>query len=287
MRIAAIAQPLIRLALTEDLGGGDVTTEAVVAEGARARAHIEAREAGVLAGTETAELAFKELDPEVRVEWRVPEGGDLTPGLTVAAIEGRARGILSAERVALNFLQRLSGVATRTRAFVRAVDGSGVAILDTRKTTPGLRVLEKLAVLAGGGRNHRFGLFDGVLIKENHVRSVGGLAAAIERARAGAGTMPIIVEVRSIAEAMEAAKQGADRVLLDNMKPAQVAQVVKRFGAAGLPRASEIEVSGGVTLANVRSFAIPGVSYISVGALTHSAPAVDLSLLVDSITGAA
>jgi nicotinate-nucleotide pyrophosphorylase (carboxylating) len=241
----------------------------------------------VLAGTETAELAFKELDPEVRVEWRVPEGGDLTPGLTVAAIEGRARGILSAERVALNFLQRLSGVATRTRAFVRAVDGSGVAILDTRKTTPGLRVLEKLAVLAGGGRNHRFGLFDGVLIKENHVRSVGGLAAAIERARAGAGTMPIIVEVRSIAEAMEAAKQGADRVLLDNMKPAQVAQVVKRFGAAGLPRASEIEVSGGVTLANVRSFAIPGVSYISVGALTHSAPAVDLSLLVDSITGAA
>jgi nicotinate-nucleotide pyrophosphorylase (carboxylating) len=233
-----------------------------------------------------AAFAFRELDAEVSIEWRVPDGGELKPGLVVAEIAGRARGILSAERVALNFLQRLSGIATRTRAFVRAVEGSGVTILDTRKTTPCLRMLEKLAVLAGGGRNHRFGLFDGVLIKENHVRATGGLQAAIERARARAGEAAVIVEVRSAKESLEAAKLGADRVLLDNFKPAQVAEVVKRIGAAGLPRAPEIEVSGGITLANVRSYAIPGVSYISVGALTHSAPATDLSLLIDSVEGA-
>jgi nicotinate-nucleotide pyrophosphorylase (carboxylating) len=287
MRIDVIAQPLVRLALTEDLGGGDLTTEAVVPETARARAHIEAREAGVLAGTETASIAFRELDPAVSLEWRVPEGGDLKPGLVVAVITGRARGILSAERVALNFLQRLSGIATRTRAFVRAVEGSGVTILDTRKTTPGLRMLEKLAVLTGGARNHRFGLFDGILIKENHVRAAGGFKAAIQRSRAAAEQLPVVVEVRSPAEAMEAAKLGADRVLLDNFTPAQVAEVVKRLGAAALPRAPEIEVSGGIALANVRAFAIPGVSYISVGALTHSAPVVDLSLLVDSMESAA
>lgn len=287
MRIDAIAQPLVRLALTEDLGGGDVTTEAVVAEAARARAHIEAREAGVLAGSEVAAFAFRELDAEVSIEWRVPDGGELKPGLVVAEIAGRARGILSAERVALNFLQRLSGIATRTRDFVRAVEGSGVTILDTRKTTPCLRMLEKLAVLAGGGRNHRYGLFDGVLIKENHVRAAGGFQVAIERARARAGKATVIVEVRSLKESLEAAKRGADRVLLDNLKPAQVAEVVKRLGAADLPRAPEIEVSGGITLANVRRYAIAGVSYISVGALTHSAPAIDLSLLIDSVEAAA
>jgi len=241
----------------------------------------------VLAGAETAAIAFRELDPAVKIEWRVQDGGDLKSGLTVAVISGRARAILSAERVALNFLQHLSGIATRARAFVQAVEGSGVTILDTRKTTPGLRVLEKLAVLAGGARNHRFGLFDGVLIKENHVRAAGGLKPAIERARAAADTLPVVVEARSPAEALETAELGADRVLLDNFTPAQVAEVVKRLGAARLPRAPEIEVSGGITLKNVRAFAIPGVSYISVGSLTHSAPAVDLSLLVDSLEPAA
>lgn len=241
----------------------------------------------MLAGTETATLAFRELDPAMKLEWRVPEGGDLKPGLVVAVLAGRARAILSAERVALNFLQRLSGIATRTRAFVRAVEGSGVTILDTRKTTPGLRVLEKLAVLAGGARNHRFGLFDGVLIKENHVRAAGGFKPAILGARARAESLPVVVEARSPAEAVEAATLGADRVLLDNFTPAQVADAVKRLGAARLSRAPEIEVSGGITLKNVRAFAVPGVSYISVGVLTHSAPALDLSLLVDSMEPAA
>jgi nicotinate-nucleotide pyrophosphorylase (carboxylating) len=221
----------------------------------------------------------------VAIRWLVPEGGEVKPGLTVAQLSGRARAILSAERVALNFLQRLSGVATRARAFARAVEGSGVAILDTRKTTPGLRMLEKLAVRAGGAQNHRFGLFDAVLLKENHVRAAGGFGPAIERARAAAKgkELPIVVEVRTPAEAVEVATIGVDRVLLDNFTPARVADAVTRLGAASLERAPEIEVSGGITLANVKSYAIPGVSYISVGALTHSAPALDLSLLIDAL----
>lgn len=263
-----------------------MTTEAVVAEATRARAHIEARQEGVLAGTEVAALAFRELDPGVGLEWKVPEGGEMKPGGVLVEIEGRARAILSGERVALNFLQRLSGIATLTRAFVRAVEGSGVTILDTRKTTPGLRMLEKLAVLTGGARNHRFGLFDGVLIKENHLRAGGGLKDAIQRARALAGALPVAVEVRSPAEAEKAGRLGADRVLLDNFRPAQVSEAVRRLGAAGLPRSPEIEVSGGIGLSNVRAYAIPGVSYISVGALTHSVPAIDLSLLIDSVDAA-
>lgn len=260
-----------------------MTTDAVVDEKAGARAHIEARAAGVLAGADVAALAFRELDPEVKIDWRVREGGALEPGARVAEIVGRARAVLSAERVALNFLQRLSGIATQARAFSKAVEGSGVRILDTRKTTPGLRLLEKQAVLAGGAQNHRFGLFDGVLIKENHIRAAGGLRPAIERARARKLRAPTMVEVRSPDEALEAASLGADRLLLDNFEPAAVAEVVKRLGAAGLKRAPEIEVSGGITLQNVRAYAMPGVSYLSVGALTHSAPALDLSLLVDSV----
>lgn len=264
-----------------------MTTDAVVDETVRARAHIEARAAGVLAGTAVAALAFRELDSGATIDWRVHDGGSLEPGQHVAAIAAKARAVLSAERVALNFLQRLSGIATQAQAFVRAVEGSGVRILDTRKTTPCLRLLEKQAVLAGGAQNHRFGLFDGILLKENHIRAAGGIRPAIERARASKLEMPVMVEARDAGEALEAAAGGADRVLLDNFKPAAVAEVIRRFGAAGLKRAPEIEVSGGITLRNVKSFAIPGVSYISVGALTHSAPALDLSLLVDSMEGAA
>lgn len=264
-----------------------MTTEAVVDEKSRARAHIESRAAGVLAGTEVAALAFRELDPDAKVEWRVPEGGELKPGALVADIVARTRAVLSAERVALNFLQRLSGIATQARAFAHAVEGSGVRILDTRKTTPGLRLLEKQAVLTGGAQNHRFGLFDGLLLKENHVRAAGGLKPAIERAKARRLRTPTMVEVRNPDEALEAATLGADRVLLDNFTPAAVAEVVKRLGAAGLKRAPEIEVSGGITLKNVRAFAIAGVSYLSVGALTHSAPALDLSLLIDSVEAGA
>ena len=283
MRLETIALPMVRLALTEDVGGGDATTDALVDAAARARARIVAKQEGVIAGTSVAALAFRELDAEVRVTWAVPEGGAVKRGDAVAEIEGKARAILTAERVALNFLQRLSGIATMTRAFVKAVEGTGVAILDTRKTTPGLRVLEKFAVLAGGGENHRFGLFDGILVKENHVLAAGGLRQALERAvEVGREKkVPVVVEVRTVEEAEEAARSGVDRILLDNFTPSKIADVLKR-----VPRGKKspvLEVSGGVRLQNVRDFALPGISFISIGALTHSAPALDLSLLVEQI----
>ena len=291
----------MRLALTEDVGGGDATTDAVVDPGARARAHIEAKNEGILAGSAVAALAFRELDPEMKITWAVPDGGLVARNTAIATLEGSTRAILTAERVALNFLQHLSGIATLAASFVNAVEGTGVHILDTRKTTPGLRVLEKYAVLAGGAMNHRFGLFDGVLVKENHAKAAGGLAAAVTRAKEAAHPkkLPVVVEVRSVEEALEVAGMNVDRLLLDNFTPPRIAEVVKRLGLgkksargrgkSGAPEAGggapggplEIEVSGGVRLANVREYAIPGVSYISIGALTHSAPALDLSLQLD------
>ena len=313
MRLETIAAPLVRIALTEDIGGGDATTEVVVDPKARVRAHIEARARGILAGEAVAALAFTELDPEVEIDWSVPEGGDVKAGLKVAEIRGRARAILSAERVALNFLQRLSGVATPTRAYVRAVEGTGVRILDTRKTTPSLRMLEKHATSVGGALNHRFGLFDGMLIKENHATVAGGLKVAAQKARARSLGLPVVAEARTVEDAEMLATIGVDRILLDNLSPGQVAIAVKRIKAlakAGKPAGAgarkaaakgegsasggttlaepasgmpEIEISGGIRLDNVREFALPGVSYISVGALTHSAPALDLSLLIDEV----
>jgi len=314
MRLESIAAPLVRIALTEDIGGGDATTEVVVDPKARVRAHIEGRGKGILAGNAVAALAFTELDPEAEIEWAVAEGGEVKPGVRIAEIRGRARAILSAERVALNFLQRLSGVATLTRAYVRAVEGTGVKILDTRKTTPSLRMLEKHAAAVGGALNHRFGLFDAMLIKENHARAAGGLARAVEKAKARPLGLPLMAEARTVEEAEIVATLGVDRILLDNFTPSQVAVAVKRLKAlakAGKlegPRAAavtkaakgggtavaapesaagggmpEIEISGGIKLDNVREFALPGVTYISVGALTHSAPALDLSLLVDDV----
>lgn len=268
----------MRLALTEDIGGGDATTNGVVDDDAQGRARIEARQDGVLAGTEVAALAFRELDPEAKVEWLVPEGGDVTKGARVATITAKTRAILSAERVALNFLQHLSGIATLARAFVKAVDGTGVVILDTRKTTPGLRFLEKFAAHAGGAQNHRYGLFDAILIKENHAAAAGGWKEALAKVRASAPEgLPVVVEVRSPEDALDAATLKPDRILLDNFTPTAIAAVTKRLRGAG----PAIEVSGGIRLANVRDFAIPGVSFISVGAITHSAPALDLSLLLE------
>jgi nicotinate-nucleotide pyrophosphorylase (carboxylating) len=270
-----------------------VTTDAVVDPEVVARARIVARQEGVFAGAEVAELAFRELDPGSKVTWRVPEGGALRRGLEVAAITGRARAVLSGERVALNFLQHLSGVATLARAFVKAVEGTGVSILDTRKTTPGLRFLEKHAVRVGGAQNHRFGLFDGVLIKENHIRAAGGLKQAMERLRKANPGLPVVVEAKSAAEALDVAALQPDRMLLDNFTPSAIADVLKRLhkdrpvrpakDAAPARSRPEIEVSGGIRLANVRDFALPGVDYISIGAITHSAPALDLSLLVDEV----
>ncbi|HEU4333688.1 MAG TPA: carboxylating nicotinate-nucleotide diphosphorylase [Candidatus Eisenbacteria bacterium] len=293
MKLDAIVLPLVRLALTEDLGGGDVTTDAVVDADTPAVAHIEARAEGVLAGSLAATLAFRELDPGAALDWKVKDGGDLAKGTRVCEIRATARAILSAERVALNFLQKLSGIATQARAFVRAVEGTGVTILDTRKTTPCLRLLEKLAVRSGGATNHRFGLYDEILVKENHIAAAGSLGEAIARVRRANTELPVVVEARTPEEAQEAAGLGVDRILLDNFTPSRIADLVKRLGrpggtgkgaaAAGAKPAPVFEVSGGVRLANVREFAIPGVSFISVGALTHSAPALDLSLLVDSV----
>lgn len=261
-----------------------MTTEAIVDPDTPALAHIVARAEGVLAGGPVAALAFRELDPKAEIAWHLEDGAAFTKGTRLCDIRAKARAVLSAERVALNFLQRLSGVATQARAFVRAVEGTGVTILDTRKTTPGLRLMEKFAVLAGGAANHRYGLFDTVLIKENHIRVAGSLTQAVARARAAATGLPIVVEARTEEEAEEVAALDVDRILLDNFTPPGLARVLKRLAAARRGKKPPvIEVSGGIKLSNVREFAQPGVSFLSVGALTHSAPAIDLSLLLDAV----
>jgi nicotinate-nucleotide pyrophosphorylase (carboxylating) len=259
--LQALTGALVRLALAEDVGAGDVTTQAVVDRGRLARGEVRAKQAGVLYGLEPAREVARAVDPEVRFEARLADGAALASGTIVLTLEGRARSLLTMERVLLNFLQQLSGVATETRRYVEAVSGTGVAIADTRKTTPGLRFFEKAAVQHGGGVNHRIGLWDAFMVKDNHVVAAGSLSAAVERIRA----------------------QGVavDQILLDNLDPAEIelaVAVIRGIEAReGRPRA-RIEVSGGVTLDTVRSKALPGVDLISVGALTHSAPAVDLSL---------
>lgn len=268
---------LVARALAEDVGPGDVTAEALIPASATARATIHQKAPGVLFGLAAAEAAFLALDAEARFERLAPEGEwrDGGPALSVAA---RARAILTAERTALNLAQRLSGIATLTRRYVDAVAGGGARILDTRKTTPGLRVLEKAAVRAGGGHNHRMGLYDQVLIKENHIAEAGGVDEAVRRARAAAPEVPLVVEVRTLAELEAALDAGAPRVLLDNMAPALLAEAVALAGGH-----AELEASGGVTLETVGEIARTGVDFISVGALTHSAPALDLSLVMEPL----
>jgi nicotinate-nucleotide pyrophosphorylase (carboxylating) len=271
-------QELIDRALAEDVGAGDVTTDALVPPDARARARIVQREPGVVAGLRVAEAVFRRVDPELRWHPHAREGEWREAGL-VAEIAGSAGSILRGERVALNFLGRLSGIATLTARFVAAVEGTGARILDTRKTTPGLRTLEKGAVKAGGGANHRFGLFDAVLIKENHIAAAGGVRVAVDRARAAARDgMLLEVECTSLEEIDEALAAGATRLLLDNMGTEEMAEAVRRVAGR-----AELEASGGVTLDTVRAIAETGVEYISVGALTHSAPALDLSLELDPL----
>ena len=268
---------LIGRALAEDVGTGDVTTQATVPAGARARAWITQKAPGVVYGQEIAERTFRALDPAVRVERTGPEG-EWRDGGPVLEITGNAGAILTAERTALNFLQRLSGVATLTASFVSAVSGTGARILDTRKTTPGLRTLEKQAVRAGGGTNHRVGLFDAVLIKENHAAMAGGVGPAVEQARAHAPGVLLEVECSTLAEIDEALAAGAPRLLLDNMTLVQLRAAVDHVAGR-----AELEASGGFTLATIREVASTGVDFISVGALTHSAPALDLSLLLEAI----
>lgn len=271
---------LVRVALAEDVGSGDVTTDGIVPPERRARAVIRAKAEGTLAGVAPARATFEAVDAAVRWDG-LDDGARLVAGTVVARIEGPARALLVAERTALNFIQRLSGIATLTRRFVDAVGDARVGILDTRKTTPGLRRLEKMAVRAGGGRNHRMGLYDMVLVKENHIAVAGGIAAAVRAARAHAPTGTAIeVEVRDLAELDQALALEPDRILLDNMDDATLAEAVRRRDAAG-GRPAELEASGNMTLDRIPSVATTGVDFISVGALTHSAPALDLTMLIE------
>ncbi|MGN6168150.1 MAG: carboxylating nicotinate-nucleotide diphosphorylase [Solirubrobacteraceae bacterium] len=277
---AAVVRDAVAQALREDLGDGDITTTATVAADAQARAAIEQKAPGVVFGLDVAKATFRALDSEIAFEPLCAEGHWRERG-GVVRLEGSARAILSGERAALNFLGRLSGVATLTARFVDQVRGTGARILDTRKTTPGLRVLEKAAVAAGGGTNHRRGLYDAILIKENHAALSGGVGAAVTRARAHpeSQTLPMEVECRDLEEVEQALAAGAQWIMLDN------------FSVQGLRRAvelvsgrAELEASGGITLEGVREIADTGVDFISVGALTHSAPALDLSLLLEPLS---
>jgi len=271
-------EQLVDQALAEDVGTGDVTTEATVDADARAVARIVQKAPGVIFGLDAAEATFRALDPDAQFQREVDEGLWREEGAPVLTVTGRARALLTGERTALNFLARLSGVATAAARGVRAISGTRAQLLDTRKTTPGLRVLEKAAVRAGGGVNHRAGLYDYVLIKENHIDMAGGVTAAVQRARAAAPTLGLEVECRTPEEVDEALEAGATRLLLDNMTPDQMRAIVEHVGDR-----AELEASGGITLDNVREYAESGVHWISLGALTHSAPALDLSLLVEPL----
>ena len=269
---------LVVAALAEDVGSGDITTEATVPESARARATIVQKQPGVVYGLDVAEVVFRTLDAGVEQRRLVAEG-EWRDGGPVLEVTGTARALLTGERTALNFLQRLSGIATLTAECVRAVAGTGVTILDTRKTTPGLRDLEKAAVAAGGGTNHRAGLHDAVLIKENHIALAGGVRKAVKAARSRLRDMPIEVECATVDEVDEALDAGADRLLLDNMTPAQLQDAGSAARAGG--NGPELEASGGITLENVAEVAASGVDYVSIGTLTHSAPALDLSMTLE------
>jgi nicotinate-nucleotide pyrophosphorylase (carboxylating) len=271
---------LVQLALEEDVDGGDVTTQATVDQRARGRALIVQKAAGVIYGLAAAETAFALLDPQALSERLVEEGVWREDGGAVLAVEGRTRALLTAERTALNFLAHLSGVATLAARAARTVEGTGARVLDTRKTIPGLRALEKAAVRAGGADNHRAGLYDAILIKENHIAAAGGIARAVARAReaapALAGTLE--VEVRDPEEIEEALAAGVRRLLLDNMDDAQLRAAVLQVG-----HRAELEASGGVTLRTLRGRAETGVDWISMGVLTQSAPALDLSLKLEAL----
>ena len=272
----ALVDRLVADALREDVASGDLTTEALIGEADRARGEIWAQSRAVVCGLPVAERVFRALDPQIRLQSPVGEGGEVAEGELVAIAEGQARALLTGERCALNFLQRLSGIATLTRQFVNAVGDAPVRILDTRKTTPLLRLLEKYAVRVGGGHNHRMGLHDGVLIKDNHIALVGSVREAVLRAKQRCPHgMRVQVEVANLAQAEEALSAGADALLADNMSAEEVRRVVE----AAKGRAF-VEASGGVTLVSVAEFAAAGVDAISVGALTHSAPAANFSLLL-------
>jgi len=265
--------------LAEDLGRGDITTQACIKRNQNARGRFIAKEPMTVAGLEAAEAVFATIDSQQQLEAFVSDGEQVEAGKVIARTNGFADVLLAGERLALNLLQRLSGIATLTRTYVEAVEGTNAAVVDTRKTVPGLRMLEKYAVQAGGGRNHRFGLDDGVLIKDNHVALAGGVGAAVKRAKEAVGHLhKIEVEVSTERDLREAIEEGADILLLDNLTPEETARLVQiaRERAPGVL----LESSGGITLANVRAYAEAGVDLISVGALTHSARALDISFKI-------
>lgn len=269
-----VYRELVRRALAEDFGWGDVTTEGVVPRDQKARGIILAKSRCVIAGLDIASEAFRQMDPGVTVTPRQEDGDLVEPGTVVAEYYGTAAALLTAERTALNFMQRLSGIATLTRQFVDAAAGR-LIILDTRKTTPLLRALEKYAVRAGGGTNHRSGLDDGILIKDNHVRLAGGVVPAVARMKKFNREMPTEVEAQSLEQVNEAIEAGADIILLDNLSTPDLIEAVRRC------RGVKTEISGGVTLARMPELAATGADYVSIGALTHSAPAADLSFEVE------
>jgi len=271
-------QKLVAMALEEDLGQGDVTSEVCVPAGAMAQGEIVAKAQGVLAGLDAAREVARQVDERLTFAPHLSDGDAVSPGSLIAGITGPARSILAFERTALNFLQQLSGVATLTRTYVDRVRGTKCRVVDTRKTVPGMRALQKRAVLAGGGANHRMGLDDAILVKDNHIALAGGVREALQAAKERAPhMMKIEIEVPTPEEAQIAAEGGADVIMLDNMAPAQVRESIARIGGRAVT-----EVSGGVTLENVAAYAAEGVDIISVGRLTHSAPALDMSLEIRS-----
>lgn len=295
--LEAVALNLVKYALSEDVGTGDITTLNAIGSGVRARGAIVVHAPGVIAGLDVARLTFREADPGLSFRPLAQDGDRVEPGAAVAQVMGEVGGILKAERTALNFLQHLSGVASLTRRFVDTIADTGATILDTRKTTPGLRFLEKYAVQCGGGQNHRLALWDMYLVKDNHIRAAGGITAAIDRiSRTRQGDLLLEVEVESLDQLAEALRPEVDRILVDNRPPAEVKRAVQAVDRwcedhpSDSPRRTpnarrwpEVEVSGGIDLTTARAYAETGVDYLSVGALTHSAPALNLSLEVEEV----
>lgn len=288
--------PLVKFALSEDVGTGDVTTLNAVPANVGARAVIMAKEPGVVAGLEIAQMTFREVDPALRWRALAQDGQAVEPGQALAQITGSAASVMTGERTALNFLMRMSGVATLTRRYVLAIEGTGAKILDTRKTTPGLRFLEKYAVKCGGGENHRLALWDMYLVKDNHIRAARGLTAAIDRIQRTRRDLLLEVEVESMEQLQEALRPEVDRILVDNQTPEAVRRAVAAVDAwcrahppdhprvrPGARRWPEVEVSGGINLDTVRAYAETGADWLSVGALTHSAPAMNLSLEIEEV----
>ncbi len=273
----SVYQDIVRRALDEDVRGGDITTEATVDAAQTARGVFIVKADCVIAGLEVAFEAFRQLDPQVRIERVRSDGDACRSGDVVATIAGSARALLVGERTALNFLQRLSGIATRARLFVDAAGGR-ITVLDTRKTTPLLRALEKYAVRAGGASNHRVGLFDAILIKDNHIRLAGGVGAAVARTRARWPDAPIEIEAETLAQVDEALAAAVETILVDNMSTDDIRRAVARVN-----NRAAIEISGGVTLERIPELAATGARFVSVGALTHSAPAIDISFEIDTI----